>query len=210
VSTDAVQVVPLTPDRLVGEVTALVAGRSGRVRLAVDGPTPCRPLDLAQRSAVELRTLGRAVVVVAAADYLRPASVRLEYGREDPDEFLDGWLDDAGLVREVLEPAGAGGSGRVLPRLWDAASDRAFRERYVDLPGNGVVIVAGGLLLGRGLPFDVAVHLRMSPAALARTLPGPQQWTRPAYERYEAERDPTGAADLLVLADHPDRPAVRR
>lgn len=202
------QVTPLSPARLAAEVTALVGARDGRVRVAVDGAPPTGPQQLAERVAEELRTLGRAAVVVASADYLRPASVRLEYGHEDPDEFLDGWLDDAGLRREVLDPAAT--TGRVLPRLWDPAADRAFRDGYVHLPADGVVLVAGALLLGRGLPFEVAVHLQMGPAALARRLPDGELWTLPAYARYAAERDPAGAADLLVLADHPERPAVRR
>lgn len=202
------QVTPLTPERLADEVVGLVAARPGRVRLAVDGPPPTRPEALAARVADGLRTLGRAAVVVAAADFLRPASVRLEHGREDPDELLDGWLDAAGLRREVLDPAGS--TGRVLPRLWDAASDRAFRDGYAQLPPDGVVVVAGALLLGRGLPFDLAVHLRMSDAALARRTAADERWTLPAHARYAAERDPAGHADLVVLADHPDRPAVRR
>ena len=197
-------------DGLVGEVAELVVARAGRVRLMIDGPPPTHPLELAERVAGELRTLGRAVVVVAAAEFLRPASVRLERGRDDPDELLDTWLDEAGLRREVLDPAGEGGSGRVLPRLWNAATDRAFRDDYVTLPDTGVAVVAGALLLGRGLPVDVAVHLRMGGAALRRYLPPDEHWTLPAYARYEDERDPAGAADLLVLADHPDRPAVRR
>ncbi len=201
-------ITPVTPDLLVDEVTALVTTRAGRARVVIDGPPPTRPVELAQRVATQLRTLGRASVVVAAADYLRPASVRLEFGREDPDELLDNWLDDAGLRREVLDPAVT--TGRVLPRLWDVATDRAFRDRYTQLPGDGVVILAGALLLGRGLPTDLAVHLRMSPAALARSLPEPERWTLPAYARHDAEHDPSGLADLLVLADHPDRPAVRR
>lgn len=204
------QVTPVSPARLVDEVVALVDGRRGRLRVAVDGAPPTAPQVLAERVAVQLRALGRAAVVVDAGDFLRPASVRLEFGREDPDEFLDGWLDDGGLRREVLDPAGPGGSGRVLPRLWDAVADRAHRDRYVPLPDDGVVLLAGALLLGRGLPLDVAVHLRMSPAALARTLPEQQRWTLPAYARYESERNPTAAADLVVLSDHPDRPAVRR
>lgn len=202
------QVTPLTPDRLADRVAALVDARPGRVRLVVDGPPPTRPQVLADHVAQDLRTRGRAAVLVAAADFLRPASVRLEHGRTDPDEFLDGWLDDAGLRREVLDPAAT--TGRVLPRLRDAAADRAFRDGYTQLPPDGVVVVAGGLLLGRGLPFDVAVHLRMGPAALARTLPADERWTLPAYARYAAERDPEGVADVLVFADHPDRPAVRR
>ena len=110
----------------------------------------------------------------------------------------------------MLDPAGPDGSGRVLPRLWDAAADRAFRDGYTTLPDDGVVVLAGALLLGRGLPLDAAVHLRMTAAALARTLPSAERWTLPAYARYAAERDPEGASDLLVLADHPDRPAVQR
>jgi hypothetical protein len=205
-----VQITPVTPHRLVDEVVELVDARRGRVRLALDGPPPTHPLDLAERVAETLRTRGRAAVVVSAGDFLRPASVRLEFGREDPDEFLDGWLDAGGLRREVLDPAGQDGSGRVLPRLWDAVTDRAHRDGYVQLPADGVVVLAGALLLGRGLPLDLTVHLRMSPAALSRTLPEDERWTLPAYARYADERSPDEEADLLVLADHPDRPAVRR
>jgi hypothetical protein len=204
-----VQITPVTPDRLVDEVLALVDARAGRLRLALDGPPPTHPLALAERVAVGLRTLGRAAVVVDAADFLRPASVRLEFGREDPDEFLDGWLDAGGLRREVLDPAGPDGSGRVLPRLWDAVADRAHRDRHIQLPGDGVVVLAGALLLGRGLPLDLTVHLRMSTAALTRTLPENERWTLPAYARYAAERAPEAAADLVVLSDHPARPAIR-
>jgi len=205
-----VQITPVTPARLADEVVELVDGRPGRVRLALDGPPPTHPLALAERVADALRTRGRAAVVVSAADFLRPASVRLEFGREDPDEFLDGWLDVGGLRREVLDPAGPEGSGQVLPRLWDATADRAHRDRYVQLPADGVVVLAGALLLGRGLPLDLTVHLRMSNAALARTLPAAEHWTLPAYARYAEERAPEATADIVVLSDHPDRPALRR
>jgi len=201
---------PVTPDLLAAEITELVAARPGRVRLAVDGPPPTDPRVLADAVATRLRVLGRAVVVVDAGDYLRPASLRLELGHTDPDMFLDGWLDVGGLRREVLEPAAAGGSGRVLPRLWDADADRAHRDAYVALPADGVVVLAGALLLGRGLPLDAAVHLRMTAKALARRLPDEQRWTLPAYTRYAMENTPEENANLVVLADHPDRPAIRR
>lgn len=203
-------ITPISPESLVREVVELVAARPGRVRLVLDGPPPAHPARIADEVATGLRALGRATVVVRAADFLRPASLRLEYGRENPDEYLDGWLDETGLRREVLGPAGPDGSGRVLPRLWDAAADRAFRDGYTALPSDGVVVLAGGLLLGRGLPVDLAVHLRMSGAALARRIDGELRWTLPAYARYDGERDPGGDADLLVLTDHPDRPAVHR
>jgi hypothetical protein len=205
-----VQVTPVSPERLAAEITELVMARSGRVRVAVDGPPAAGPDRLADQVVSRLRELGRAAVVVRAGDFLRPASVRLEFGRENPDEFLDGWLDAGGLRREVLDPAGPDGSGRVLPRLWDAAADRAHRDRYLQLPDDGVVVLAGTLLLGRGLPLDLTVHLRMSNAALARTLPGAEHWTLPAYARYAEERAPEATADIVVHSDHPDRPALRR
>jgi hypothetical protein len=205
-----VQITPVSPERLVTEVTELVAARPGRMRIVVDGAPPTGPTALADAVAAQLRARGRPVLVVAAANFLRPASVRLEFGRTDPDAFLDGWLDVDALRREVLEPAGPNGSGRVLPRLWDAAADRSYRDGYTTLAPGGVLVLAGSLLLGRSLPLDLAVHLRMTAAVLARKLDERERWTLSAYARYEAEHDPAGNVDLLVLADHPDRPAVRR
>jgi hypothetical protein len=205
-----VRITPVSPERLVEEVTDLVDGaHTRRTRVAVDGAPPTRPEELAAAVAARLRARGRPALVVAAADFLRPASLRLELGRTDPDAFLDGWLDVGGLRREVLDPGGPRGTGRVLPRLWDAAADRAHRDDYTTLPEGGVLLLAGALLLGRGLEFELTVHLRMSGAALRRRLDEAERWTLPAYARYDAERNPDDA-DLLVLADHPERPAVRR
>jgi hypothetical protein len=148
-----VQISAINRDALAAEVTELVLARPGRVRLAIDGSPPTTPRRLADHVAILLREHGRGAVVVDAGDFLRPASVRLERGREDPDEFLHGWLDVGGLRREVLDPAGPGGTGRVLPRLWNAVADRAYRDDYVELPPDGVVVLAGALLLGRGLPY---------------------------------------------------------
>jgi hypothetical protein len=205
-----VQITPISPERLADEVTELVMSRSGRVRLAVDGPPAANPDTLAERVSARLRELGRPAVLVRATDFLRPASVRLEHGREDPDELLYGWLDAAGLRREVLDPAAPDGSGRILPRLWDATADRAYREPYTDLPTTGVVVLTGALLLHHNLPLDLTVHLHMSEAALGRHTPAPYRWTLPAYARYDQEHTPTTTADLVILSDHPERPALRR
>ncbi|PWU59268.1 uridine kinase, partial [Micromonospora globispora] len=155
-----------------------------------------------------LRAAGRPVLHVQAADFLRPASVRLEHGRRNPDAYYEGWVDDAGLRREVLDPAGPDGSGRLLPSLWDAATDRASRADYVELPPGGVVLVSGSLLLGGGLPFDVTVHLELSPAALARRTDPELRWTLPAFARYADEVAPASFADVVIRADDPRRPAL--
>jgi hypothetical protein len=203
-----VRVRPIRPSALAGELADRVTGLApGRVRVVVDGAPPATPDALADELTAELQLRGRPVLRVSAADFLRPASVRLEYGRTDPDQFLDGWLDDAALRREVLGPAGADGSGWVLPRLWDARVDRAYRDERVALADNAVLVLSGSLLLGRGLPAELTAHLRLSTAALARRLDQRLHWTLPAYARYDAEHHPAGA-DLLVLADDPAHPAL--
>jgi hypothetical protein len=145
---------------------------------------------------------------VSAGDFLRPASLRLEHGRTDPDTFYEDWLDAKALRREVLEPLDPGGSGQVLPALWDSRIDRAYRLPYQELPRGGVVLVDGTLLLGRGLGFEVSAHVWLSAGALERGTPGSERWRLPAYERYEREVRPQRVADVVVRADHPDRLAL--
>lgn len=200
---------PITPHLLVEEIAERIAAAKPEswLRVAVDGAPPARPGELADALSGPVRLRGRAVVRVSAADFLRPASLRLEHGRTDPDVFYDEWLDTAALIREVLGPLEPGGTGRVLPALWDSAADRAVRADYVALPPGGVLLLDGTLLLGRGLPFDLSVHLWLSRAALARKTAEAERWTLPAYERYE-RYEQHRAADLVVRADHPDRPAL--
>ncbi len=209
------QVRPISPERLAehlaDRITGLAAGlpgRAARLRVAVDGAPAARPGDLADALVEPLRLRGRPTLRVSAADFLRPASIRLEYGRHDPDAYRDLRLDDGALAREVLDPLGPGGTGRALPSLWDAAADRATRAPYTVLAPGGVLLLDGELLLGRLLPFDLTVHLAMTPAALARRTAPEERWTLPAFARYEAETGPADAADLTVRVDDPRRPAL--
>ncbi|MFD2766971.1 uridine kinase [Micromonospora eburnea] len=201
---------PISPERLVTELADRLAGTvvPGRLRVAVDAPPAADPDALAAALVDPLRAAGRPVLHVRAADFLRPASVRLEHGRTNPDAYYEGWLDEAGLRREVLDPAGPGGSGRLLPSLWDAVADRASRAAYVELPPGGVVLVSGALLLGGGLPFDLTVHVELSPAALDRRTDPGLRWTLPAFARYADEVAPTSFADVVVRADDPRHPAL--
>jgi hypothetical protein len=197
-------------DVLVAELAdRLAAERPGqRLRVAVDGAPAAEPASLADALVDPLRVRGRPAVRVDANDFLRPASVRLEFGRTNPDAFYTGWLDENALRREVLDPAGPGGSGRVVTRLWNARTDRATRQPYAELPPAAVVVVSGPLLLGAGLPFDVTVHLSLSAAALDRRTDPADRWTLPAYQRYGDEVDPASFADVVVRVDDPRHPAL--
>jgi hypothetical protein len=200
---------PVSLEVLATELADGIASRPAgdRVRVAVDGASPTDPGGFADALAEGLRLRGRPVLRISAADFLRPASVRFERGRDNPDARYEDWLDAGGLSREVLEPLKPGGSGRVLPSLWNASTDRATRAGYVGLPADGVLIVDGELLLGRGLAFEHTVHLWMSASALARRMPE-QAWALPAFARYEAEVRPLLTADTGVRVDDPAHPAV--
>jgi hypothetical protein len=108
----------------------------------------------------------------------------------------------------VLNPVGPDGNATYLPVLWDLERDRAARSRPRPMPPGGVLLVPGSLLQGVGLAFDVVVHLRVGPAARQRLTPPEQAWELPAFDRYDDEVDPATLADAVVLADHPDRPAL--
>jgi hypothetical protein len=203
---------PVTRARLTGALAdrlaaSEAAGGSPWLRAAVDGAPAARPGEWADDLAEALRLRGRPVHRVSAGGFLRPASLRLEYGHRDPDAYYDLWLDTGALWREVLGPLGPGGTGRVLPDLWDPAADRATRSPYTELPPGGVLVADGPLLLGRGFPFDLTVHLLLTPAALARRTPAADRWTLPAFARYEEEVRPGETADIVVRADDPRHPA---
>ncbi|MEV5345829.1 uridine kinase [Streptomyces achromogenes] len=176
-------------------------------RVGFDGAPAAQPGDLARRVGEALRVRGRPSLVIGTEGFLRPASLRLEHGRHDAESYYNGWFDTNALWREVFGPLDPGGSGRILPDLWDPVTDRATRSPYVQLPPGGILLLHGPLLLRHWFPFDLTVHLLLSPGALRRRTPEADHWTLPAFERYEAEADPAGTADVLVRADDPRHPA---
>jgi hypothetical protein len=204
-----VRVRPVSPEALVEELADRVAAAGHPdvvVRVAVDGAPAAGPDRLAAALVDPLRVRGRAARSVSTAGFLRPASVRLERGRTDPDAYYEGWWDLDGLRREVLDRVTD--SGQFLPSLWDPRTDRATRAGYLRLPPGGALIVSGPLLLGAGLPFELTVHLQMSAAALLRRTDPADRWTLPAYTRYAEEVAPAAFADVVVRMEDPRHPAV--
>jgi hypothetical protein len=198
----------MAPAAIAERIADAVVGLAGPVRVAIDGPS-WSGLDLAAELAAALLARGRTAYVVDVRDFLRPASVRLERGRDNPSAFYEDWIDVDGLRREVLDPLDAEGSRQILPTLWDASRDRATRSSYVDVPSDGVVVVVGWFLLGRWLPFELTVHVALSPAARRRRVPEADAARElPAWERYDAEVSPASSADLVIRADDPAHPAL--
>jgi hypothetical protein len=209
---ERVEFEPITWDRLARTLAAHADGLGpadggSRLRIGIDGAPAARPGEPAALLAEALRARGRPVLTVATGGFLRPASLRYEYGKEDPDSYADSWFDTGALWREVFRPLEAGGDGRILPDLWDPATDRATRSPYQVLPEGGVLVLHGPLLLGHWFPFDLTVHLSLSPGALRRRTDEDERWTLPAFARYEDEVAPAGRADVVVRTDDPRHPA---
>ncbi len=195
---------PISIDGLITAITAVALRDPGPVVVAVDGADAAGPRGLADRLAELIRTGGRPAAVVWMHDFVRPASVRLEFGRDEMS-YRTAWFDYAALDREVLQALRR--RGRWLPALWDEAGDRSARAAIRAAAAGTVLVVAGPMLLGRNLEFDVTVQLRMSEAALQRRTDPVDLWTIPALLGHDAELDEMPAFE--VRWDHPDRPAVR-
>ena len=211
------RVEPVTEGVLVDRVVERVLGfprgdraavPDGVVRLLVDGHPSTHPEVLADLLVAPLRAAGRPVARVRVQDFWRPASLRLERGREDPDALLDEWIDVAGLNREVLDAVGPGGTGRYLPSLRDPATSRSTRVAAVDAEPGLVVVLDGALALGRGLTVDLAVHLALREPTLARRTPPEDAWTLAAYARYAREVRPEEVADVVARVDDARHPAM--
>lgn len=181
------------------------------VRLGVDGAVPSDRALVADALAALLADAARPVLRVSAEDFLRPRSVRLESGPDDPDAGYEAWYDTWALLREVLDPLAPGGPGRWLPTLWDTARDRATRAPRLDAPPGAVLVLDGPFLLRWELSgaFDAVAHLSTSPAAIARRCPAPERRrVAGAWARYVDETTPAERAEVLARAEDPRRPAL--
>ncbi|MFF0544357.1 hypothetical protein ACWEVD_21165 [Nocardia thailandica] len=196
---------PITPAAFAALVADRLAALPGRRVLAVDGADAAEPLAAAARIVEAVRERGRSAETVALHDFVRPASLRMEFGHTDEWSYRRAWFDYAAVRREILVPLRERGTW--LPALWDEAADRSARAAVRAAPADLVLVLAGPMLLGRDLPFDLTVELAVSEAALRRRTPAAEAWTLPALAAHRAEhpQEPTWS----LRWDHPDRPALR-
>lgn len=207
------QPVPIFPDLLVESIVDSCPIDT-RTIVVVDGADAAQPVEFASRTAEHARSGGRSAAVVDLHDYVRPASIRFEYARDDELSYRTLWFDYDAVSREVIAPLRPGGAGHFLPRLWDEATDRSARARTVPAAPNEIVLIAGPMLLGRGLDVDLSVHLRLSETALRRRTDPAEEWTCEAlltyYDSLDLSDRSAGRPDFTVRWDHPSRPALER
>jgi len=203
-----VRFTPATPERLVETIAGWIDGRSPqRGVVGFDGADEIGAGALADNVAARLVAMGRPAVRVSTRWWWRPASLRLEFGREEIDTLLGGWVDTAAIRREVIAPLMAGSTSFVA-RLRDPETDRSVRDEPEAVPPNAVALLDGPFLASLGLPIDAVIHLRVSDAVLARLLPPDRQWWIAGFDRYRREYRPDDRADVVVCYDHPSAPAM--
>ncbi|MEV0946466.1 hypothetical protein [Rhodococcus sp. NPDC049939] len=196
---------PTSPQALVALVAERCLAVDGVVVAAIDAPEAAHPISFAGAVQSFLRERGRPCAVVSLHDFVRPASLRFEYGRDNELSYRTLWFDYEALRREVVQSIRV--DRRWLPRLWDEDEDRSARCPQELAAGEQVILVTGPMLLGRDFGFDVTVQLHLSEGALRRHTPPSRQWTIAALLCHNAEI--TETPNLLVRYDHPAKPAVR-
>ncbi|MFD3508457.1 hypothetical protein [Nocardia sp. NPDC058666] len=196
---------PTSPRALAGLVADTLDDLPGRRVVAVDGADAAQPVELARQIVEVLADRGRSAAVVSVHDFVRPASLRMEYGRDDEWSYRTAWFDYEAIEREIVTSMRT--EGRWLPALWDEDLDRSARAAIRAAQADLVLVLAGPMLLGRGLEFDLSVRLELSDQAALRLTPTDQQWTLPALRDHTAENPE--AATWTVRWDHPDRAALR-
>jgi hypothetical protein len=197
---------PTSPAALSRLVADRLVELPGRRVLAVDGADAAAPVELGRRIVAALAAQGRSAAVVSVHDFVRPASLRMEYGRDDEWSYRTAWFDYEAMRREILDALR--GQGRWLPALWDEERDRSARAAIRAAQADLVLVLAGPMLLGRGLDFDLAIRLELSEQAALRRTPADQRWTLPAVRDHTADHPED--ATWTVRWDHPDRAALRR
>ncbi|WP_432548269.1 nucleoside/nucleotide kinase family protein [Kineococcus sp. SYSU DK004] len=193
-------------------------------RVGVDGAVAADTAWYADHLEAALREEARPVLRTDWSAFWRPRSLRLEHGRDDPDAYLAGWLDAAGLHREVLEPLdpAAGAERAWVPSLYDPASDRSSRAAREAAPPGAVLLLTGSFLLRDEVRWglDAVWHLRTSDAAVLRRA-GEEEAGRVlgAWRLYREELAATGAGEptgphppvgprvLVLRCEDPRRPA---
>jgi hypothetical protein len=202
----------MTPARLIDALAdwiLLRAGLPGEVGTVVgfDGPGEIGTTDLADKVAEALQAFGRPVIRASTNWWWRPPALRLEFGREDVDMLLTGWVDGQALRRELIDPVHRPGSSYIT-RLRDPVTGRSIKQPPRMASAPSVLLLDGPFLLAADVPLDAVVGFGVSQATLTRSL-GPQRaWWITGFARYDDEYRVLEQADVVLSYDHAAVPAA--
>ncbi len=210
---EQVKFLPLTPAALALRLARWIDLRGpDRLRVGFDGFPEVGTSELADAVAQHLTALQRPVIRISTQWWWRSAALRLEYGRQDVQSRLEGWVDVGSLRREAFDPLSPSGSGQYLTKLRDPRTDRAVRQEFGSATKNAVLLLDGPLLQTHQLAFDALVQVGVSAGRLQRTMPATRQWELEAAREYREvflPAHPFGRPSVLISYEHPATPAAR-
>lgn len=141
----------VTPERsrIVETVAARVmALRIGHpLRVCVDGHSAAGKTTFTHELADALGERGRKCLRIEADDFHPERYLSHPARTGPPEQYLDQGYAWNVLLREVLEPAGSGGSRRCRRKYWDSYNDRFFDQDWVEITDDAVLLVDGGFPL---------------------------------------------------------------
>lgn len=121
--------IPSSPLALAEQIATLSGSFPSVAVVAIDGPDCAQPSRLADLVGTALESRDRPSAVVSLHDYVRPASLRYEFGHEDALSYRTIWFDYRALDREVITAART--KRAFLPKLWDEPTDRSARSTRI-------------------------------------------------------------------------------
>lgn len=199
---------------------------SGRVRIAIDGPTAAGKTSFGHELAHVLSDDGRDVFRASLDDFKRPWAERHRYDRFTGEGYYRNAYDHHAVRRLLLAPAGPDGDGVIALCSIDPITQVRHDSTTVQMPSDGALIVDGlftlrpelatfweyriwlevdrDLSIERGVDRDADREGREQAAALHRDRYGR------SLELYLAEVDPMGQADLVIDNTNFEEPVVLR
>ena len=97
--------IPSSPLALAEQIATLSGSFPSVAVVAIDGPDCAQPSRLAELVGTAVESRNRPSAVVSLHDYVRPASLRYEFGHEDALSYRTIWFDYPALDREVITAA---------------------------------------------------------------------------------------------------------
>jgi uridine kinase len=205
---------------------AVLEGREAHAErpllVAVDGVDGSGKTVFAAELEQRIRGYGLPVEVVHVDDFLHLRAQRYRLGRDSPEGFFLDSYDHEALNRLLLDPLGAGGSGR-----YRTASSDVRTNELVEAPERvarpGLVVLVEGLFLHRDelvARWDRSVFLdvpfAVSVARMARRDGSPDDPRHPrlrryveGQQRYFAACAPWERATIVIDNSDVDQPRIR-
>jgi uridine kinase len=206
--------------------TRLAAVSIGRpVRIAIDGRSASGKTTLADELATLLRDRGRPVIRTSIDGFHRPRAERYARGRNSAEGYYHDARDLDAVTALLLAPLGPGGDRLYRTSSFDLETDAPTTQAPLLADADAMVLVDGTFLQRPELRggWDLAIFVKTSEQT-AQTrgvvrdsaLPGGDSAARqlyvqrygPAYDLYDAACSPEAIADVLIVNEDFQSPAL--